>query len=78
MFRDFRGANSVGLTSGDRCQFGADIVGGSTGVSLSAVSATGFTVAANACNPLTVKLDLCARTTAYNANRLNPWQFTFS
>lgn len=78
MFRDFRGANSVGLTSGDRFQFGADIVGGSAGVSLGAVASTGFTVAANACNPLTVNLNFCARATAYNANRLNPWQFTFS
>ena len=52
MFRDYRGANSTGNGAGDKLQYGADIVGGSNNVFLSAVSATGFADASAPCSPL--------------------------
>ena len=78
MFRDFRGANSVGVSSGDRVQYGADIVGGSADVLVSAVASTGFVSAAAPCSPLTVNANFCANGTSYNANRLAPWQVSFA
>ena len=44
MFRDTRGANDVGIGQGERLQFGANIVGGSLGVSLGAAYPSGFTL----------------------------------
>jgi len=78
MFRDNRGANNVGVTSGDRLQYGADVVGGSVNVTLGARSATGFVSTASPCGPLAVNAGFCANATAYNAARLDPWQFTFT
>ncbi|MDN3918880.1 PEPxxWA-CTERM sorting domain-containing protein [Roseateles violae] len=78
MFRDWRGANSVGLTAGDRLQYGANIVGGSSDVSISATAATGFVSAAAPCSPLAVSPNFCANATGYNANRLQPWTLHFS
>jgi hypothetical protein len=78
MFRDIRGANDVGIAAGDRLQYGADIVGGSLGVSLGAVAATGFVDVTTPCSPLAVNTGFCANSTAYNAARLNPWQFNFT
>jgi PEP-CTERM putative exosortase interaction domain len=78
MFRDDRGANDVGVNSGDRLQFGADISGGSAGATLSARAATGFTTSATNCDPLTVNANFCSSSTAFNTARLDPWTFTFT
>ncbi len=78
MFRDFRGANDVGVGSGDRIQYGANIVGGSLGVSLSGTAATGFVDPSAPCGPLAVNAGFCSNTTAYNATRLAPWTFKFT
>lgn len=78
MFRDTRGANDVGVGQGDRFQFGADIVGGSAGVSLGASSAGGFNVGQFSCNPLTVDVNFCSRSTPFNAGRLDPWTLRFT
>lgn len=78
IFRDTRGANDVGLAQGDRIQFGANIVGGSLGTTLGATyGPTGFTVSQNPCDPISANLNFCARTTAFNANRLQPWSLRF-
>ena len=79
MFRDTRGANNLGVAQGDRFQFGADIVGGSAGVSLGASYAPGsFNVGQFACNPLAVNADFCSRSTAFTTSRLAPWTVRFS
>lgn len=79
MFRDTRGANDVGVAAGDRFQFGADVTGGSLGISLGALyGPSGFTVSQFACSPLAVNPGFCSRTTAYNANRLDPWTLKFT
>jgi hypothetical protein len=78
MFRDLRGANDVGIGAGDKFQYGANIVGGSAGVFLSATAATGFVSPAGPCTPLTVSPNFCANVTAFNATRLEPWQFHFT
>lgn len=79
MFRDSRGANDVRVTAGERFQFGADVVGGSAGVSIGATyGPTGATVSQFACAPLTVAPNFCTRSTAYNANRLQPWTLRFT
>jgi hypothetical protein len=78
MFRDTRGANDVGIAQGDRFQFGANIVGGSSGTTLGATyPPTGFTVSQFPCQPLTVSPNFCSRTTGFNANRLQPWTLRF-
>lgn len=80
MFRDSRGANDVRAVSGDRFQFGADVVGGSTGVSLGATYSGpgGTTVAQSACGALSVNLNFCSRTALFNADRLQPWTLRFT
>lgn len=79
MFRDSRGANDVGATAGERFQFGADVVGGSAGVSVGATyGPSGFTVGQFACGPLAVNPRSCTRTTAFNAGRLQPWTLRFA
>lgn len=78
MFRDIRGANDVGITSGDRLQYGADIIGGSLDVTVGATAATGFVSAAAPCGPLTVNFRFCSNGTAYRASRLDPWQIHFT
>ena len=78
MFRDTRGANDIGDLSGNRFQFGANIVGGSLGTTLGAVYApSGFTVSQLPCQPLAVNAEFCSRTTAFNANCLPPWTLRF-
>jgi len=79
MFRDFRGANDVGVGGGDVFQFGANVSGGSSGVSLGATyPPTGFTVSQFGCSPLAVNPNFCARTTPFNINRLDPWTLRFT
>lgn len=79
MFRDTRGANDVGEVAGERFQFGANIVGGSLGVSLGATyPPSGLTVSQFACSPLSVNPQFCARTTPFNAGRLEPWTLRFT
>ena len=79
MFRDSRGANDVGATAGERFQFGADVVGGSAGVTLGATYALPptATVTQFDCGALTVNPNFCSRTTAFNAGRLQPWTLRF-
>lgn len=78
MFRDTRGANDVGIGQGELFQFGADIVGGSVNVSLGGTSSGGFNLGQVLCTPLAVNGNFCARTTAFNANRLEPWTLRFT
>ena len=78
MFRDSRGANDVGIGSGELVQYGADVVGGSANVFLGATAATGFVDPSGPCGPLAVNAGFCANATAYNASRLAPWTFTFT
>jgi hypothetical protein len=80
MFRDSRGPNDVGVTPGDRIQYGANVVGGSTGATVSATyPPTGFTDPATACSPLAVNAQFCSNSTGFNANRLaSPWNLTFT
>ena len=79
MFRDSRGANDVGASAGERFQFGADVVGGSTGVSLGATyGPTSSTISQFDCGALTVNRNVCSRTATFNANRLQPWTLRFT
>jgi hypothetical protein len=80
MFRDFRGPNDVGVAPGDRIQYGANVLGGSSGTFLSATyPPTGFTDPAAPCSPLAVNANFCSNSTAFNANRLAfPWSLTFT
>jgi PEP-CTERM motif len=79
MFRDTRGANDVGIANGDRFQFGANVVGGSLGTLLGATYApSGFTTSQFACSPDTNSPTFCARTTPFDAGRLEPWLFRFT
>ena len=88
MFRDIRAANDVGIAQGDVFQFGANIVGGSTGTTLGAFYAPdGFTVGQTACQPLAVDPNFCARSTksanilgnppTNTTTRFQPWTLTF-
>ncbi len=79
MFRDTRGLNDVGISSGDAFQFGADIVGGSQGTTLQGVySPTGFTTGTASCSPLTVNQNFCSYSTAFSNDRTaSPWTFKF-
>jgi PEP-CTERM motif len=80
MFHDLRGPNDVGVTAGNRIQYGANIVGGSAGATLSAVyPPSGFSDAASPCGPLTTNANFCSNSVAFNANRLaSPWNLTFT
>jgi hypothetical protein len=79
MFRDTRGANNTGVTPGDFLQYGANIVGGSTGTTLGAFyPATGFTDAQANCQPLAVNRNFCANSSQFSANRIaQPWNLRF-
>ena len=79
MFRDTRGANNVGISQGDRLQFGANIVGGSDGTTVGAsYPPSGFITSQVACSPLAVNANFCSATTAFNANRIaQPWLLRF-
>ena len=79
MFRDTRGANDIGIGQGDRIQFGANVVGGSLGTTLGATyGPTGFVVPQFACSPLQISPSFCARTTAFDGSRLDPWTLRFA
>ena len=78
MFRDTRGASDVGIGAGDLIQFGANVSGGSSGVSVGASYGTAFTVSQFGCSPLAVNANFCARTTSFNAGRLDPWTIRFT
>lgn len=77
MFRDTRGAGDVGIPAGDLFQFGANVSGGSAGVSVGA-SYGSLTVSQFGCSPLAVNPNFCARTTSFNAGRLDPWTIRFT
>jgi hypothetical protein len=79
MFRDTRGANDVGVGSGEMFQFGANIVGSSEGTSVGAVyPPTGFTVSQFPCVQLAINSGFCVRTSPYNTTRLDPWTLRFT
>ncbi len=80
MFRDTRSANNIGVAAGDRLQYGANIVGGSTDTSVSiAYTGSSFTSAGGTCAPLSANPYFCASSVAYNANRIaQPWNITFA
>lgn len=78
IFRDTRGANDVAVTPGDRVQMGADVRGGSAGVSLGFLYApSGFRSDPFPCSPLTVNRNFCSRAPAFSSNRLEPWTLNF-
>ena len=78
MFRDTRGANDIGITSGERLQFGASIVGGSLGSTVGAVyPGDGFVAPQAPCAPLAVNADFCATATGFSSNRLASWNLRF-
>jgi hypothetical protein len=79
MFRDTRGANNVGIAQADQFQYGANIVGGSTGTTLGAdYPVTGFTDPQAACQPLAVSPSFCANVTAFTVDRIaQPWNLRF-
>lgn len=81
MFRDSRGINDVGIASGQRLQYGAEIQGGSLGTSLGATY-TGppvFNDPSTPCSPLTVNPRFCSNSTGFNANRIaQPWNLKFT
>ena len=89
MFRDLRAVNDVGLTAGDRLQYGANVVGGSANVTLSGFYAPqNLTDAAAPCSPVAVNQNFCGNAVAYaseNPASVNfgipriaqPWSFTF-
>jgi hypothetical protein len=77
MFRDIRGINDVGLIAGDVLQYGANVIGGSADVTVSATAADGFFDPAAHCAPLAVNPNFCANATAYDAGRLDPWTLHF-
>ena len=90
MFRDFRATNDVGIASGDRLQYGANVLGGSLGTSLGAFYAPqGLTDAASPCSPLLINANFCSNSIPFaNTNPsspffgipriLEPWTFTFT
>ena len=80
IFHDARGPNDVGQAPGDRLQFGANIVGGSDGGTVSAAyPPTGFTDPPAACGPTTTNPNQCNGSTAFNLSRIaSPWNLTFT
>lgn len=90
MFHDLRGDNNVGIGSGDRLQYGGNVVGGSLNTSLSAFYAPqNLTDTATPCSPLTVNPNFCSNSVNFaNQNPASvyfnvprtaePWTFTFT
>jgi hypothetical protein len=80
MFHDLRGENNTGQLTGDRLQYGGNVVGGSADTFLGATySPTGFTDASAPCSPLAVNPNFCSNSTGFNTTRLSePWTFTFT
>ena len=79
MFRDTRGPNDVVGGGTDVFQYGGHVQGGSTGSTLGATyPPTGFVQTQAACVPIAVSADFCARTTPFNAGRIDaPWILHF-
>lgn len=80
MFQDNRGINDVGSGSGDKIQYGANVVGGSLGVTLGATynTPTGFVDPQQNCGPLAVNANFCSNSTPFNSSRIaQPWTFNF-
>jgi len=77
IFRDFRGANDVGIAQGDVFQFGGDIVGGSAADNLSATfvpdpgntGTPGFSTTSGPCGALITDANFCARSTTFTTGR---------
>jgi hypothetical protein len=79
MFRDTRGANDVGIGQGDLFQYGANVVGGSSGTTLGATyPPTGFIDPQTPAVPLAVNPNFAANTTLFNSTRIDqPWTLRF-
>lgn len=78
IFRTITGVNNVGVAAGDRLQFGADIVGGSSGTTLVATyPGTSFSDTTT-CSPLSTSANFCAGTATYSTARLGPYTLTFT
>jgi hypothetical protein len=78
MFRDTRGLNDVGDAQGDLLQYGADIAGGSAGMTVGAVHPSGAVDPPVACAPLATNKNICANVAPFDPNLLTPWTFTFT
>jgi hypothetical protein len=75
-FRDTRSINDVGVGSGDRNQFGADLAPSAVNATILGVQG-GFSVGPNECGPLAVNQSFCATATAFNSARVGSWTLTF-
>ncbi len=78
LFLDNRSANDVGISAGEHFQFGAEIVGGSAGVTITGTAATGYVSGPAKCGPLSVNADFCAWSAPYKSTRLDPWTIAFA
>jgi hypothetical protein len=74
-FRDTRGANDVGLGTGDQNQFGADIMP-AAGSTITGVQGA-FTTNVVNCAPLAVNPNFCAASPVFSSSRLGSWSLTF-
>ena len=74
-FRDTRGANDVGLGTGDQNQFGADITP-AAGSTIKGVQGA-FTTNVVTCGPLAVNQNFCAASPVFSSTRLGSWSLTF-
>lgn len=78
IFRTINGANNAGVQAGDRVQFGANIVGGSSGTTLVATYPGSSFSDTTVCSPLAVSTNFCSGSATYNASRLGAYTLTFS
>lgn len=75
LWRDFRGANNVGIVAGDRLEYRVNIEGGALGGTIRAqyTNTAGnlvFTSATGPCGPTTANPDQCGRSVAFNPSRV--------
>jgi hypothetical protein len=83
IFRDFRADNDVGIGGGDLLQFGANIDGGSAGVTIQGIfTQTGgsqMVTSSAPCGPLAVNANFCANQEKFSDAKLNDsWQVQFN
>lgn len=73
IFRDIRGANNVGIATGDILQFGADVAPGSAGFTISGIYMNSFgnrvTTFSQPCAPTSVNSRFCASGVGFNTAR---------
>lgn len=82
MWLENRGINDVGSASGLRLQYGANVLGGSLGTSISGFYAPlNLTDPAVACAPLATNANFCSNARAYSSSNpqiAEPWTITFT